>query len=341
MKNQFKEGDRKMEIKKFYGTEKSNIITYLEFGEINIVEGKKKVWDFRLHQKAYDWLMLGRYMNDILSYQSMSEQLGVTSLSEIARTHKDEIHHADETSLSLSKLIALHLFSKKSGGISFFDFGQTIFGCIEGMEFCQKLARFLEVDFPLQDIKKVQWYGVDISEMFNKVAMIIHSDYKVTTAVDFSHMPDRFDVFYSKGITLLYAVRSAEELYNILNKGTCSIFDYSFTLSGEQTTTVGSGKTIKYFDYKDFSDIRKRNKRKLYVRKKKSFYDKQNDRIFVDCVYADEDICREFMKIDIRVRKEMMSKLSSVPEALVLLDAERDAPVEWISIEEFVEGIKE
>lgn len=326
--------------KKFYGTEKSNTITYLEFGEINIVEGKKKVWDFRLHQKAYDWLMLGRYMNDIISYQSMSDQLGLSTLSEVARTHKEEIHHPDETSLSLSKLIALNSFTKKSGSISFFDFGQTIFGCIEGMEFCQKLLRLLKVEFPFQDLKKTEWFGVDISEMFNKVSMLIHADYKVTTSADFSPMPDRFDVFYSKGITLLYAVRSAEELYNILNKGTCSIFDYSFALSGEQTTTVGSGKAIKYLDYKDFVGLRNRNNRRLYVRKDKSYYDKQNDRFFIDCIYAEEDICREFIELDIRIRKELMSKLSLVPGALVLLDAEKEAPVEWISVEEFVEGIK-
>ena len=37
-----------MDTKTFYGTEQRNIITYLEFGEIDIIEGKKKVWNFQL-----------------------------------------------------------------------------------------------------------------------------------------------------------------------------------------------------------------------------------------------------------------------------------------------------
>ncbi len=53
---------------KYYRNEKETAISYVEFGSIDLLLGKKNVWDFRLHDKAYDWLMLSRYANDLVTY---------------------------------------------------------------------------------------------------------------------------------------------------------------------------------------------------------------------------------------------------------------------------------
>ena len=134
-----------MDNKTFYGTNNTTNITYLEFGEIDLVQGKKTIWDFRMHQKAYDWLMLGRYANDMVTYMRMNEQLGRMPISEIMQIYRDEVHHPNDLFLNLGKLCALAIVRDCSPDqeLSFYELGQTIYGCIEGMVFCQNLALHL------------------------------------------------------------------------------------------------------------------------------------------------------------------------------------------------------
>lgn len=328
-----------MSINKFYGTEKNDTITFLEFGEVNLREGTKKVWDFRLHQKAYDWLMLGRYANDIIAYFDMSELLDNSALKEIAEVHKSEIHHKDETTLSLRKLIALEVSGSGKANPSFFELGQTVFGCIEGMEFTRKLLSFAGINTVSQELKKVHWCGLDISEMFNKLSKTLHGDYHVSTADDFSSLPQSYDVFFSKGISLLYAVRSVEQLLEILEKGHCSIFDYSFSLSDEHVTTIGSGKTVKYLSIDQFLKSYRDTERQMYVRKDKSYYNESNNSVFIDCVYASSDFCDEFVAMDTQIRSDLKEKFVSEPDILKILDLDTEG-FGWISLDEFIDGIK-
>jgi hypothetical protein len=223
---------------------------------------------------------------------------------------------------------------------SFFEIGQTIYGCIEGMEFCQKLISTSLVQFPFVNLADVMWYGVDISNFFNRLSVMLHSCYKVKTMHKIDLLKEQANVFFSKGVTLLYVVREASDLLNILTKGEICVFDYSFSMGGVQNTSIGTGKHVTYLDYRDFYKVYCKGSKQLFVRKNKSSYNKVTNRIFVDCIYAEEDNCREFMELDIRTRGGLMSNLSSVPGALVLLDAEKETSAEWISIEEFVEGIK-
>lgn len=329
-----------MSTNKFYGTEKNDTITYLEFGEVNLREGTKKVWDFRLHQKAYDWLMLGRYTNDIIAYFAMSELLDDSALKEIAEVHEREIHHKDETTLSLNKLIALEVSGRGKANPSFFELGQTVFGCIEGMEFARKLLKFAGINTISQELKKVHWCGLDISEMFNKLSITLHGDYHVSASDDFNSLPQSYDVFFSKGISLLYAVRSVEQLLEILDKSNCSIFDYSFSLGDEHMTTIGSGKTVKYLSLDKFQESYRGRGRKMYVRKDKSYYNESNNSIFIDCVYANNDLCNEIIDMDTQIRSTLREKFASEPDILKILDIGAEADFSWVSFDEFIDSIK-
>ena len=181
-----------MSRNQFYGTDKATSISYLEFGSFDLVEIKKEVWDFRLHQKAYDWFMLGRYANDFLTYLSMKNKLGVLPLKAILKLYNQEIHKGNDSTLNLGKLIALAVTKNDKIPSTFYELGQTVFGCIEGMSFYLELLKHLDIEFPAVDLNAVRWYGIDISEMFNHLAVLLHSKYNITTMTDPSALPESF-----------------------------------------------------------------------------------------------------------------------------------------------------
>ena len=75
----------------------------------------------------------------------------------------------------------------------------------------------------------------------------------------------------------------------------------------------------------------------MYVRKNKSSYNSDTNRIFLDCIYAEENMFRDFMELDKHVRNELAAKISSEPDAFILLDMNAGEKVEWVSLEDFIE----
>jgi len=332
-----------MDKKTFYGTDEETAISYLEFGSIDLAAGKKNVWDFRLHDKAYDWLMLARYSNDMVTYVNMKEKLGQAPIEDIANIYDSEVHHKNDASLNLGKLCALAVMKNHQEAqdkpLSFFELGQTIFGCIEGMEFYQELLKHTGVDIPNIDFKKMSWYGVDISQFFNKLAVLMHEKYNVKTMDELSMLPPQADVFFSKGVTLLYAVRNASQLIEILEKGRLCIFDYSFSLGDNQEVTIGSGKLVKYLDYKDFDVLLKQSNKKAYVRKNKSYYTEETNSVFLDMIFAEEPFCNEFISMDVTMRNALQEKLVSPRASECFLDLAEGEKTEWVPLDSFIDSI--
>ena len=328
-----------MDTKGFYGTEKNNAIAYLEFGEIDTVKGKKKVWDFRLHQKAYDWLMLSRYANDLLAFNAMKKMIGVKSEQAIIDCFNREVHHDEEMAVHLAQYAAIAVTQDEPvlASPSFYELGQTIFGCIEGMELYYDLLVHLGIECPRINFKYIEWFGVDISEMFNELAAIFHKEYKIKTALLQSGLPKKVDVFFSKGITLLYAVRDLPGLFNTIRKGRLAVFDYSLSMDKIEDTTIGSGKMVRYLPVKDFMNEIKKYKESLYIKKSNSRFIPETNRVWLDCIYAEEKVCKEYIELETRIRKAASKKLSSLNGSGRFLN--NDNSPEWISIKEFMKGI--
>lgn len=329
-------GVEKMDTKTFYGTEKSNIMAYLEFGEINIIEGKKKVWDFRLHQKAYDWLMLSRYANDVLAFNAMKKMIGVKPEQAIIDYFNKEVHHDDEMAVHLAQDIAIAVTQDEPvlTAPSFYELGQTIFGCIEGMELYHDLLDHLGIECPQINFKNIEWFGVDISKMFNELSVTFHKEYKVKTMPLQSELPQKMDVFFSKGITLLYAIRDLSDLFNTIRKGRLAVFDYSFSMDKIEDTTIGSGKTVRYLLLSDFIDEKKKYEEVLYVKKSHSRFVPEANRVWLDCIYAEKMLCKEYIELETRVRKEVSKKLAPLNGSARFLN--NDNAPEWLTIEEFI-----
>lgn len=329
-----------MDNKTYYGTDTPTTYTFMEFGEIDTVNSEKKIWGFKMHQKAYDWFMLSRYANDILAFNKMRKMLGNTSMQDIINYFNAEVHHDDEMSLHLAQNIAMMVTQKEPvlSSPSFYELGQTLFGCIEGMELYQDILNHLGINSPQIDFNDIEWYGVDISEMFNDLSITFHKDSKVKTMFTQAELPEKMDVFFSKGITLLYAVRNLADLFYTIRKGRLAVFDYSFSLKETEDTTIGSGKMVRYLPINDFMNEMKKYSELLYVKKSNSRYIPETNRIWLECIYADEKICREYIKLDTEIRNEVSNKLSSINNSSRFLN--NDLSPEWMPIDKFLETLK-
>jgi len=321
---------------KFYGTNEQPAFSYLEFGSIDMQKGKKHVWDFRLHQQAYDWLMHARYSNDLITYMKLRERIGMASLSEIAEEYREGIHHPDDFLVNFGKLCALAVMSGASGKATFFELGQTIFGCIEGMEFCQEVIRAMDLDFPYLSLEKVRWRGVDISDFFNRLAVLMHAGYDVETSDSVQKAELAADVFFAKGVTLLYAIREPSQLCDTLNYGKLSLFDYSFAMDGSQDMTLGTGKQIVYLAYDDCKKHLEESGKQLYVRRSRSNYDASNNRIFIDGVYGDEWNCRKYIELDTLIRTAVEAQNAAGGYSTVLFNNSSFGVSDWAHLSDYV-----
>ncbi|MCX6122128.1 MAG: hypothetical protein NTX44_11000 [Ignavibacteriales bacterium] len=329
-----------MEKQNFYGMNNNASITYLEFGSIDVPAGKKHIWDFRLHDKAYDWLMHARYSNDIYAYLSMQDALLYGSLDKAFNIYNADVYHKDDAVINLSKLLALSTIQQccQKETLSFFELGQTLFGCIEGMEFYQQLLKALKINYYPVDLHSVKWFGVDISPFFNRLSKVMHQEYTIDTYLELSDMQIETDVYFAKGVTMLYACNSIKRIFEIINKGKFRVFDYSMSLDKEQDVVIGTGKQVKYLPLFEFMEELNRYEDVLYINRANSKYDSETKRVWLDCIYAEESLCKKYIELDMTIRREVIKKLRGNIGSSRFLN-ESKAP-EWMSIGNYIETIK-
>lgn len=318
--------------------------SYLEFGSIDLAGCKKEVWDFRLGDKAYDWLMCARYLNDMLGYIKLAEGLGRLGETELCSIYSQEIHHRNDASVNLGKLIALWCAASPPADgerpVFFAELGSTLFGCIEGLLFCERLLSHYRVDCPRHCLDEVRWLGVDISDMFNRLAGLLHPGHDIHTMTHFDDLPPELGVFFAKGVSLLYAIRAPQQLFSLVDRARICIFDYSFSMNGDQATTIGTGKHVRYLDYYTFSAMLGNSNKKAFVRKNKSYYTKDTNRIFVDLVLAEQPVAQAYVALDTRMRTALRERFEARESVGVLLDLGPNEQVEWIALEQFVDSIQ-
>ncbi|XOV79292.1 MAG: hypothetical protein ACFHVJ_20635 [Aestuariibacter sp.] len=230
-----------------------NYFSALEFGAISAGTGGKKVWDFKTGQTAYDWFMCARYLNDLLGYQKMQEQLGAEHQdavsSSVLATYHEFIHHqSDDLGLNFDKWLAVQCTECHEP--RFYELGSTLMGCIEGMAVVNQWLQRLE-ETPLE-LESVIWIGVDNSSFMNMAAKQLHQQYQLQLFEDFKAQPLKTDVFFAKGVSLLYAIDSVADFRHILGSSRLSLFDYSFSKKDQFSTTIGTGKVVNYFTKEAF-----------------------------------------------------------------------------------------
>jgi len=325
----------------FYGSDRNQTLSYLEFGGIDLAAGKKVVWDLKLHQKAYDWYMCSRYANDLIAYRTMQARLPQADFAALLKIYFDEIHHQNDFSVTLAKCAALSACRASAPGrtISFCELGQTLFGCIDAMAFCRDVLARLEIPCPLPDLRDVRWIGVDISEFFNHLSELLHPDYRLKTCTEWNSRPGDADIFFAKGVTLLYAVRHIDQLSDYLRHAKIGLFDYSFSLGPEREVMIGSGKVIRYLSLAKSLESLRNLPNRLWVKIKDSRPDNQNNTLYVDCLYADLETGPAFMEYDRSIRSALLQRLSGLSGADLFLDSQDGKNSGWLPMPEFVEGL--
>ena len=326
----------------YYGKEQPEAITYLEFGTMQFDRCKKEVWDFRVHQRAYDWLMLARYSNDMIAYTKLGELLeNDTPLSELVSLYEEEVHHPNDLSLNLSKLCAVIAAEsqKDDSTVSYFELGQTIFGCIEGMAFAKSLLVYLGVSHSVVDLKGIRWFGVDISDMFNRLARQLHGEYSVSTGDSIDEFPAATDVFFAKGVTMLYAFRSVDGLVGMISRFRCSLFDYSFSLDESHFELIGTGKTVKFLNLFEYRNAIEKYGISCFVRKNTVVLNPETGRIFMDLVVGSNDACRDFISVDCSVRQQL-AEMAALGGNLHAIEKLVDCSAEdWIQLDELIDSL--
>lgn len=294
---------------------KNQVFTYLEFGSISPQKGEKEVYDFRVNEKAYDWLMHARYSNDIFAYKQMTDELLRLNLEGVISTFKSEIHHDNDFIFNLNKKIALDV----TGG-SFFELGQTLYGCIDTIDFINKLEKhLLPHHTPATCLKNVDWFGVDISSFFNFMAEKMHEGYKIKTSTVLSEISENYDVFFAKGITLLYAINSANELFNLISRAKISVFDYSVSLTEQEDSYIGTGKSVRFLskvEFDSFYRMIRESGKEIWVRGN-SKPDFETNRLYLEGIIADDCMAKDFIEKQNSWILTLQNKESTLYDALI------------------------
>jgi len=297
-------------------------ISFLEFGE-EYKDKSRKIWGRKENFQAYEWFMGARYFADILAYERMKDLL---YRKEELLEEFSKINHKNDVSVNLGKLIALSATS----GNSFCELGSSLFGCIEAMEFCKSLLLRSNSGM-IFNLNNVNWHGVDISEFMNSMAKKIHSSYHITTSKDIGDLKEKRDVFFAKGISLLYAIRNEKQLIDIIKNNEISIFDYSFSLEEDFFTTIGTGVETKYININKFLEELKKTNRTIFVNTESSCFKEKT--VFLDIVGGYLRDIYHFISEDYKFRDGIARNLDKDIKRELLLEKKKH----WIPIEKFVE----
>ena len=319
-------------------TEEDSVVSFMEFGAIDTKNSKRDIWGFKTHQKAYDWFMLSRYANDMVAYRKMIRFIEKGDTESALKLYGEEIHHPDDASLNISKLLALEVVGRRtSAEPSFIELGSTIFGHIEGMELVQSVLRSKNIGDIGTDLAAVEWHGIDISDFLNEIAVQLHEQkYKVHVYLERKDAPSGTSLFFAKGVTLLYAFNTVSDFIELINKSDIALFDYSFSMSDIQKTTIGTGKSVTYLNYEEFMKALEGTGKKLTVRKGKTKYNPENKRLWVECIVANEADTAAFIDLDTKVRIGLKEALPTSEAADYFTQQATEGMFEWMPVEDFV-----
>lgn len=278
---------KKNEKQKYYGSQDKESLTYLEFGGIDLLEGKKSIWDFRIDQEAYDFLMLSRYAKEIIAFNKSIQPIQDDNYQGFVELYKNDVHTQDFLN-SILTFKALEFLNKNGKDPKFFELGFTLFGCIDAHEVCAQLF-----DNSLE-VKSIKYRGNEISEFLSLVAQRLHSEYNTDFSLDDGEFEENYDVFFAKGVTLLYAINKPKQLFNYLDRSNLSIFDYSFSLGEEHTMVLGTGKKVTYHSLQEFINQADGFSQELYIRKSDHILDNEN-KLRAHFLWGEENVLKEYL----------------------------------------------
>jgi hypothetical protein len=246
------------------------VTTYLDFGMTKA--GKRTCYDYREGQIAYDLFMGARYLNDVIAYRQ-GEAL--------------KVYHPEDVRDNLRKHTALSVCRDTSPHLTYYEVGSSVMGAIDGIN-------YLDAHYRSLDTRAVKWCGVDNSPFMNAMARYTHEGYDLQLSETTAPVP--CDVFFAKGVSLLYAIDSEASFAAVLGASRIAVFDYTFARGGKVRDVVGTGLPVTFLDLDEC--------RRLLTLPGKTLtlspygirtYHQDPSKVTFDCLYGDHEVVDRYL----------------------------------------------
>jgi len=252
---------------------------YIEFGVLH--NGQKRKYEIK-KGNLYDWYMLPRYFNDIFLLDKYKNTRNINKLSKL-------LHHKEDLKFNLVNFILLKISKSKS----FYEYGQTLFEKIFYINF---FSNFLKTKFNYN----INWYGNDISELFNFFCNNFYKNLKIKTSKKFDVKKIDKTVFFAKGVTLLYLKNNSLLLKNIIKKSKCGSFDMSLK-KNKTNIYLNTGKKLYFPSSKEFFKMLNESNKKFIIR---NFKIDNTNKIYLEIIYGNDNIIRDFKRYHIKLNNK-------------------------------------
>jgi hypothetical protein len=251
-------------------TSRPHVTTYLDFGMTK--GGKRTSYDYREDQPAYDLFMGARYLNDLIAYRE---------------GRVEDVYHPEDLRDNLRKYTALAVCRRQGERLAYHEIGSSVLGVIDALN-------YLDGRYKQLDTTDIAWYGVDNSRFMNAMAAYTHEGYDVRLSEVVE--PVACDLFFAKGVSLLYAIDTEDLLCEVLKQSRIAVFDYTFSRKARISDVVGTGLPVTFLNLEDCQ-------RGLSVPGKKLIlnpywlrtYHHSPDKVTYDCVYGDDEIVDRYL----------------------------------------------
>jgi len=246
------------------------VTTYLDFGMTK--GGKRTSYDYREDQPAYELFMGARYLNDMIAYRE---------------GRVDDVYHPEDVRDNLRKYTALNVCRRDGERLTYYEVGSSVLGVIDAIN-------YLNEKYQQLDTRQIAWYGVDNSRFMNVMAAYTHEGYDVHLSEVVE--PVACDLFFAKGVSLLYAIDTEELFCDVLKQSRIAVFDYTFSRKPRVADVVGTGLPVTYLNLDECQ-------RGLSIPGKKLIlnpywlrtYHHTPDKVTYDCVYGDEEAVDRYL----------------------------------------------
>lgn len=239
-----------------------DVTTYLDFGMVK--RGKRTSYDYREGQVAYDLFMGARYLNDLRAYRE---------------GNVDEVYHPEDVRDQLRKYVALSVCRTEDRRLTYYEVGSSVMGVIDALN-------HLNGSYGLLDTGRITWFGVDNSRFMNAMAQFTHTGYDIRLSETVSPVP--CDLFFAKGVSLLYAIHDEALFAEVLKASRIAIFDYTFSRHGRVADIVGTGLPVTFLDLHECTRLLTAPHRSLVLEPYSiRTYHHAPDKVTYECIYGD------------------------------------------------------
>ena len=246
------------------------VTTYLDFGMTK--RGKRTSYDYREGQQAYDLFMGARYLNDVIAYRE----------GRIAA-----VYHPEDVRDNLRKYTALTVCRGNNRRLTYYEIGSSVMGAIDALN-------YLNQRYDALTTRDITWRGVDNSHFMNAMAQYIHEGYDLT--VTETAAPVACDLFFAKGVSLLYAIHTEELFADVLAQSRIAVFDYTFATTPRIQEVVGTGLPVTYLNFDQCRErLERRGKKLILTPYTLRTYHLSPDRVTYDCIYGDVEVVDRYV----------------------------------------------